>query len=178
MSGSAGQTPAAASIEAELMPRLQIRTTQTPQGSDLQSWWAAAKPAPMPVSSDLSFPRKRLSINRCAPRYTAKRRRLLGVNGSPSAERDPIVRSSRVGPVFSGAVSRGCLGETRHPRKRESMVAAWCCLPAPPGCPLDDCGHDGRRLSQVTGIATGADCWHTERVMAHLRRVRVGGGSV
>jgi len=65
-----------------------------------------------PVSEQLRRSRenrpspKRVSINRCAPRYAAKRRRLLGVNGSTSAERDPKIRSPRVGRVFSAAVSR------------------------------------------------------------------------
>ena len=58
-------------------------------------------------------PISRLSINRCAPRYAAKRRR-LGVNGSTSTKKDPKIRSPRVGPVFSGAVSRGCHGGNRQ----------------------------------------------------------------
>jgi len=40
------------------------------------------------------------------PRYAARKRRPLGVNGSPSISQD-LFRSPRVGPILSGAVSRG-----------------------------------------------------------------------
>ena len=54
---------------------------------------------------------ERLSINGCAPRYAAKRGRLLGVNGSTSAEKDRKIRSPRVGAGFlwvARDLSPGC----------------------------------------------------------------------
>ena len=63
----------------------------------------------------------RLSINRTAPRYAAKRGRLLGVNGLTSPEKGPKTRSPRVGPIFPGAVSRGCFGENRQSLAKEGV---------------------------------------------------------
>jgi PAS domain S-box-containing protein len=77
-----------------------------------------------------------LSINSCAPRYAAKRTRLLGVNGIGFCRKTPKNRSPRVGPVFSGAVSRGCFGENRQSLTKEGPweveVPRW----KPPVVPL------------------------------------------
>ena len=85
---------------------------------------AREQPPPCPLLG-------RVSINRCAPRYAAKRRRLLGVIGFVALRKIKEIRSPRVGPVFSGAVSRGCRGENRHSLGKEGVH--WRNRPAPKG---------------------------------------------
>ena len=89
-------------------PTLRLVPLLTKEGLGEVRRVAASLPPPGPLL------RKRVSIKRCAPRYAAKRRRLLGANGLSILERGLKIRSPRVGPIFSGAVSRGRLGENRQ----------------------------------------------------------------
>jgi hypothetical protein len=112
-------------------------------------------------------PPARLSIfSRDAPRYAAKKGRLLGVNGFDA-------RSSRLFPVRpENPTGAAPVRWAREPSPR-------CCFPSfsqspresirpahPPGCPPEDCGHDGTgaggslRVGRVLSAAVSRDQPH------------------
>jgi len=90
----------------------------------------------------------RVSINRCAPRYAAKRRRLLGVIGFVALRKIKEIRSPRVGPVFSGAVSRGCRGENRQSLGEEGDLNLHWLISRPPFPGVVDKGATRLRRAQ------------------------------